>query len=135
MPPFALPMLISQTSYWPHYESRKSSPMAINRLSSGVKRWQADWTTADGVRQRKRFAVKREAEEFLPTTVRSIRGATFMDPRAATKLTVSQLYEDWIARITLVGAAVGSLPAPRQPITIGDATKITSHPLGKNPDQ
>lgn len=78
--------------------------MAINKLASGVKRWQADWTTADGVRQRRRFATKREAENFLQTTVRAIRGGTFIDPRTASKVTVSQLYAEWIERIALVGA-------------------------------
>ncbi|WP_091465456.1 tyrosine-type recombinase/integrase [Paenarthrobacter nitroguajacolicus] len=78
--------------------------MAINKLTSGVKRWQADWTTADGVRQRKRFATKREAEDFLHTTVRAIRGGTFIDPRSASKVTVSQLYAEWIERIAQVGA-------------------------------
>lgn len=33
-----------------------------------------------------------------------------MDPRATTKLTVSQLYEDWITRITSIGAS-GRKPA------------------------
>ncbi|MBD1542243.1 site-specific integrase [Arthrobacter sp. IA7] len=78
--------------------------MAVNKLASGVKRWQADWTTADGVRQRKRFATKREAEDFLHTTVRAIRGGTFIDPRTASKVTVSQLYAEWIERIAQVGA-------------------------------
>jgi integrase len=78
--------------------------MAVKKLSDGVKRWQADWTTADGVRQRKRFATKREAEEFLYTTVKAIRGGTFIDPRAATRVTVSQLYAEWIERIANVGA-------------------------------
>lgn len=78
--------------------------MAVKKLTEGVKRWQADWTTADGVRQRKRFATKREAEDFLHTTVKAIRGGTFIDPRAATKVTVSQLYAEWIERIANVGA-------------------------------
>jgi integrase len=78
--------------------------VAVKRLTTGVKRWQADWTTADGVRQRKRFATKREAEDFLHTTVKAIRGGTFIDPRAATKVTVSRLYAEWIERIANVGA-------------------------------
>lgn len=84
--------------------------MAVKKLPDGVKRWQADWTTADGVRQRKRFATKREAEEFHHTTVRSIRGGTFVDPRASNKVTVGQLYAEWIERIALVGAS-GRKPA------------------------
>lgn len=78
--------------------------MAVKRLTSGVKRWQADWTTADGVRQRKRFDTKREAEDFLHTTVKAIRGGTFIDPRTASKVSVSQLYSEWIERIANVGA-------------------------------
>lgn len=78
--------------------------MAINKLSSGVKRWEVDWTTADNVRRRKRFATKREAEDFWHATVRSVQNGTYIDPRAATKMTVAKLYEDWISRITSVGA-------------------------------
>ncbi|GKV72036.1 site-specific integrase [Pseudarthrobacter sp. NCCP-2145] len=78
--------------------------MAINKLSSGVKRWEVDWTTADSTRRRKRFATKREAEDFWHVTVRSVQSGTYIDPRAATRLTVAQLYEDWIARVTTMGA-------------------------------
>lgn len=84
--------------------------MAINKLSNGVKRWEVDWTTADGIRRRRRFATKREAEDFWHTKVRSVQSGTYIDPRAATKVTVAQLYEDWIARITTVGAK-GRKPA------------------------
>ncbi|MGX5716845.1 tyrosine-type recombinase/integrase [Arthrobacter sp. MAHUQ-56] len=78
--------------------------MAINKLSSGVKRWEVDWTTADSKRRRRRFATKREAEDFWHATVRSVQSGTYIDPRAATRLTVDQLYEDWISRITVMGA-------------------------------
>jgi integrase len=78
--------------------------VAVKKLTTGVRRWQADWTTADGVRQRKRFATKREAEDFLHTTVKAIRGGTFIDPRTASKVTVSRLYTEWIDRIATVGA-------------------------------
>lgn len=101
--------------------------MAINRLTSGVKRWQADWTTADGVRQRKRFATKREAEEFLHKTVRSIRGGTFIDPRAASKTTVGQLYADWIERVATVGAG-GRKPA--SPKTIDNYRRCYENYVG-----
>jgi integrase len=84
--------------------------VAVKKLTDGVKRWQADWTTADGVRQRKRFSTKREAEEFHHATVRSIRGGTFIDPRSSNKTTVGQLYAEWIERIAVVGAS-GRKPA------------------------
>lgn len=78
--------------------------MAINKLSSGVKRWEVDWTTADSFRRRKRFSTKREAEDFWHATIRSVQSGTYIDPRAAAKMTVEQLYEDWIARIQMMGA-------------------------------
>lgn len=84
--------------------------MAINKLTSGVKRWEVDWTTADGIRRRKRFATKREAEDFWHVTVRSVQSGTYIDPRAAAKMTVEQLYEDWIARVAIMGAK-GRKPA------------------------
>ena len=47
--------------------------MAINKLPDGVKRWEANWTTADGKRTRKRFATKREAEGlFIRLFARSV---------------------------------------------------------------
>lgn len=84
--------------------------MAINRLTSGNKRWQADWTSADGVRHRKRFGTKREAEHFLQSTIQSIRSGTYVDPKLASKTTVDQLYLEWIDRIRTVGAT-GRKPA------------------------
>lgn len=84
--------------------------MAINKLSSGVRRWEADWTTADGKRTRRRFATKREAEDFLHSTVRAIRSGTFIDPRIASKTTVGQLYAEWIDRVRTIGAT-GRKPA------------------------
>lgn len=84
--------------------------MAIKRLTSGVKRWEADWTTADSVRKRKRFATKREAEDFLQRTVLAIRSGSYIDPKIASRTSVGKLYEDWIERVATVGAA-GRKPA------------------------
>ncbi|MFJ4266267.1 tyrosine-type recombinase/integrase [Paenarthrobacter nicotinovorans] len=84
--------------------------MAVNKLSSGKKRWQADWTTPDGRRHRKRFDTKREAEDHEQATLRSIRGGTYIDPKAASKLTVDGLYREWIERVSTIGAS-GRKPA------------------------
>lgn len=87
--------------------------MAVNKLPDGVKRWQADWTASDGVRRRKRFSTKREAEQFLQSTLQSIRGGTYIDPKLASKTTVDQLYTEWIDRIAAVGATGRKPAAPK----------------------
>lgn len=84
--------------------------MAVTKLSSGKKRWQADWTTPDGRRHRKNFDTKREAHDHWHAMLRSIRSGTYIDPKAASKLTVDGLYQDWIHRISTVGAR-GRKPA------------------------
>lgn len=87
--------------------------MAVTKLSSGVKRWQADWTSADSVRRRKRFHTKREADQFLQGTLQAIRGGTYIDPKVASKKTVDQLYDEWIERISTVGATGRKPAAPK----------------------
>lgn len=78
--------------------------MAINKLPTGVKRWQADWTALDGARRRKRFATRKEAEQHLQAVLQSVRSGTYVDPKLASKTSVDALYEDWIERIRTVGA-------------------------------
>lgn len=101
--------------------------MAINKLQDGVKRWEADWTTADGKRTRKRFATKREAEDFLHSTIRAIRAGTFIDPRVANKTTVGQLYTDWIERVRTIGAT-GRKPA--SPKTVDNYRRFYENYVG-----
>jgi integrase len=101
--------------------------VAINKLSDGRKRWEADWTTADGKRTRKRFATKREAEEFLHSTVRAIRSGTFIDPRMASKTTVGQLYAEWIERVRTIGAT-GRKPA--SPKTVDNYRRFYENYVG-----
>ncbi|MFF1831518.1 tyrosine-type recombinase/integrase [Paenarthrobacter sp. NPDC058040] len=84
--------------------------MAVTKLSSGRKRWQADWTTPDGRRHRKCFFTKREAEDHWHEMTRAVRSGTYIDPKAATKLTVDGLYQEWIHRISTIGAT-GRKPA------------------------
>ncbi|MBG6182013.1 tyrosine-type recombinase/integrase [Arthrobacter sp. CAN_A1] len=84
--------------------------MAVTKLPGGTKRWQADWTSPDGTRRRKRFPTKREAEQFLQNTLQTIRGGTYIDPKLGSKTTVDQLYQEWIDRIRTVGAT-GRKPA------------------------
>lgn len=78
--------------------------MAVTKLSSGVKRWEADWTTADGRRKRKRFATKREADDHWHEMTRAVRSGAYIDPKAASKLTVDGLYREWIQRVSTIGA-------------------------------
>jgi integrase len=84
--------------------------MAINKLTTGDKRWQFDWTTTEGTRKRKRFATKREAEEFQRVTLHAVRSGSYIDPKVASKTTVDMLYQEWIERIRNVGAT-GRKPA------------------------
>lgn len=95
--------------------------MAINRLDTGNKRWQADYTTAGGVRKRRRFQTKREAEAYLHQVKQTIRTGTYVDPKLAEKTTVSSMYADWIDRITHVGAN-GKRPAA--PKTVDNYRRI-----------
>lgn len=84
--------------------------VAINKLKSGKKLWQVDWTTLEGTRVRKRFATKREAEDFQRNTIQALRSGTYVDPKKANRTTVGMLYADWIERIESVGAT-GKKPA------------------------
>lgn len=70
--------------------------MAINKLSSGVKRWEVDYTTADRKRKRKRFSTRKEAEAFQAETLQAVRRGTYIDPKLADKTTVDALYGEWI---------------------------------------
>lgn len=84
--------------------------MAINKIDSPSNPWQVDWTDPGGKRRRKRFATKREAQDFEATTRQSIRNASYIDPKLSGKLTVGRLYGEWIERIETVGAG-GRKPA------------------------
>ena len=85
--------------------------MAINKVDSPTRPWEVDWTQSDGKRRRKRFRTKREAEAFEATTLQSIRGGTYVDPKLADKMTVSKLTEEWLERVKTIGAT------GRKPVT------------------
>lgn len=85
--------------------------MAINKVDSPTRPWEVDWTQADGKRRRKRFRTKREAEAFEATTLQSIRGGTYVDPKLAEKMTVGKLTVEWLERVKTIGAT------GRRPVT------------------
>lgn len=87
--------------------------MAINRLPSGVKRWEVDYTTPDKKRKRKRFSTKKEAEAFHAETLQAVRRGTYVDPKLAEKTTVGSLYVEWIDRIRNVGATGRKAATPK----------------------
>ncbi|MDO2933454.1 site-specific integrase [Paeniglutamicibacter sulfureus] len=74
------------------------------------KRWQADWTTSTGKRERARFDIKADAEAYQAEQLRlKSRGVT-VDSRAAQKTLVSDLWKLFRVRLVTVGAA-GRSPA------------------------
>lgn len=89
--------------------------MAINKLSSGARRWQVDWLADDAlrgkIRRRKRFSTKAEAQDFEASTRQAIRSGTWVDPKLADKMTVSKLAIEWLERVKTVGAS------GRRPVT------------------
>lgn len=78
------------------------------------KRWQVDWT-ADNKRSRKRFTSEAEALDFEVQRHQSLRTGTYVDPKLAQKMTVQKLYEQWLERVTTVGAT-GRKPASRKTV-------------------
>lgn len=78
--------------------------MAINKVDSPTRPWEVDWTQADGVRRRKRFRTKREADAFEATTLQAVRGGTYVDPKLAEKMTVGKLTAEWLERVQTIGA-------------------------------
>lgn len=86
--------------------------MAIKKVLSPTRPWEFDWSPAPGKRKRKRFATKREAEAFQAKTMQAVRSGVYVDPKLSTKMTVDDLYKDWMERVSTVGAR------GRQPIAV-----------------
>lgn len=78
--------------------------MAIKKVLSPTRPWEFDWSPAPGKRKRKRFATKREAEAFQAKTMQAVRSGTYIDPKLSTKMTVDDLYAEWLERVSTVGA-------------------------------
>jgi integrase len=60
--------------------------------------WQVDFSDADGVRQRKQFETKRDADDFRVEIEGQLKSGTFR--RGADKVTVKELAVDYIAYIS-----------------------------------
>ncbi|GAA1340507.1 tyrosine-type recombinase/integrase [Arthrobacter roseus] len=84
------------------YDSRKE------RLSAGIgspsKPWVADFRLPGGGRKRKPFRLKKEAEAYESAERSKINAGSYIDPRSAEKMTVGQLYADWMQRLVTAGA-------------------------------
>lgn len=78
--------------------------MAIKKVQSPTRPWEFDWWTAPGQRKRKRFATKKEAEAFQAKTLQAVRSGTYVDPKLSNKMTVDDLYAEWLQRVSTVGA-------------------------------
>jgi integrase len=59
--------------------------------------WQVDFSDADGVRQRKQFETKRDADDFRVELEGQLKSGTFR--RGADKVTVKEVATDYIAHI------------------------------------
>lgn len=77
------------------------------------KRWQADWTTASGVRERARFDIKADAEAHQAEQLRLKNRGVSVDSRAAQKILVSDLWKSFRERLVTVGASGGSPSSAR----------------------
>lgn len=74
------------------------------------RRWEAGYLDPDGKWKTRRFATREEAAEFLRDQTKSVRAGTYIDPKSAAGMTVTELHEAWIARIKSSGAS-GRRPA------------------------
>ncbi|WP_458107680.1 hypothetical protein M1D51_19440 [Arthrobacter sp. R3-55] len=84
------------------------TPPAVSKLRS--RRWEVGYLDPQRKWKTKRFNKKDEAEDFRKDQTKSVRTGTYVDPRSAAGMTISQLYKVWIARIESVGAS-GRRPA------------------------
>lgn len=80
----------------------------VSRLKP--RRWEAGYQDPQGKWKTRRFATKEEASEFLNEQTQSVRTGSYVDPRSAAAMTVTELHEAWIARIKSAGAS-GRRPA------------------------
>jgi len=84
--------------------------MAIKRLAGGL--WQVDWRGTDGVRVRKSFRLKADAEKRLREVRNSIDNHDYVTPKRAP--TFRELSDEWFREKVL---GVGCKRAPR-PVTL-----------------
>lgn len=80
----------------------------VSRLKP--RRWEAGYQDPQGKWKTRRFATKDEASEFLNEQTKSVRTGSYVNPRSAAAMTVTELHEVWIARIKSAGAS-GRRPA------------------------
>lgn len=90
--------------------SRPGKTRLIPKDKRRGKRWEADWTTGKGKRERARFDRKDDAEAWHAEQLRLKSRGVMVDSRAAQKTMVSDLWKLFRVRLTTVGAA-GRNPA------------------------
>jgi integrase len=70
------------------------------------KKWRADWFDRDGVRHRKRFSSKREAENYLDEVKRDLNEDVWVDPNRVPLF--SQVMDDWFQDRVAQGTKPGT---------------------------
>lgn len=75
-----------------------------------VRRWEAGFQDHQGRWKTRRFATRKEAQDYHNEQVRAVQGREYVDPKRSQNLTVAGLYDLWIHRIATVGAR-GHRPA------------------------
>lgn len=92
------------------YDSRKE------RLTAGIgspsKPWVADFRVPGSGRKRRPFRLKKEAEAWEAEERGKVNAGTYIDPRAAEKMTVGELYKLWMAQLRESGARGNKPIAP-----------------------
>jgi len=81
--------------------------MAIKKLNTGL--WQADWRGPDGVRVRKSFRLKADADKHARQVKDSIDNHEYVTPKRA--LTFGEVTEEWFKQKTL-GIGCKRVPRP-----------------------
>lgn len=80
-----------------------------------------------GKRKRKRFTTKDQAKAFEAETLRSIRMGQYVDPKISGKVTVAELYAEWIERIRTVGATGRKAATPK---TVDNYRRVFENYIG-----
>lgn len=79
----------------------------------GPRPWIADYIDSSGKRCRPQFRVKREAEDHLAKVQRELNRGTYVDPRRAEKITVGQLWEQYVEKLETSGARGRGATSPK----------------------
>lgn len=96
-------------------------------LPSGKIVWQADYRDGSGARRSKQFALKKEADAFLATTVHEVGQGTHV----AETITVEKAAQLWLDRAENDGLERSTLDQYRQHVQIHIVPKLGSQKVAK----